>query len=155
VFFLFYWVGLAILAGLATRPVRIFTLALGATLLLWGLDGLVQLVFGVDLIGVPRAASGRLFGIFGDNQRLGVTLGVMMPLAFLPLVERKPLLAMLAFAFLTFIVSLVGGARRDGLRTPGGRRSALRAARLALSAGARRRGSGGDRQRHFHLADPY
>jgi O-antigen ligase len=108
VFFLFYWVGLAILAGLATRPVRIFTLALGVTLLLWGLDGLVQLVFGVDLIGVPRAASGRLFGIFGDNQRLGVTLGVMMPLAFLPLVERKPLLAMLAFAFLTFIVSLVG-----------------------------------------------
>lgn len=108
VFFLFYWVGLAVLTGLASRPARFFTAALGATLVFWGVDALIQLIFGVDLFGIPRAASGRLFGIFGDNQHLGVMLGVMMPLAFMPLVERKPLLAMLAFAFLTFIVSLVG-----------------------------------------------
>lgn len=108
VFFLFYWVGLAVLTGLASRPARFLTVALGATLVFWGIDALIQLIFGVDLFGIPRAASGRLFGIFGDNQHLGVMLGVMMPLAFLPLVERKPWLAMLAYAFLTFIVSLVG-----------------------------------------------
>lgn len=108
ILFVFYWVGLAILTGLASRPARLLTVALGATLVFWGFDGLVQLIFGVDLLGIPRVASGRLLGIFGDNQRLGVSLGVMMPLAFMPLVARRPLLAMLVYAFLAFIVSLVG-----------------------------------------------
>ena len=104
----FHWIGLAILAGLAGKPPRWMLLALAATLCFWAVDALVQWVFGVDFLGVPRAPSGRLLGIFGDNQRLGFMLGVMMPLVILPLVRDRPYTAMACYGFLAFIVGLVG-----------------------------------------------
>lgn len=143
----FHWVGLAVLSGLAAKPPRWLLLALGATLCFWALDALVQLILGVDLLGVPRAQSGRLLGIFGDNQRLGFMLGVMMPLVIVPLARARPYAAMLCYGFLAFIVGMVGSraaivfALLAGAvlfhRLPGWRhRLGLLGAGLAIVAGA-------------------
>lgn len=143
----FHWVGLAVLSGLATKPPRWLLLALGATLCFWALDALVQLILGVDLLGVPRAQSGRLLGIFGDNQRLGFMLGVMMPLVIVPLARARPYAAMVCYGFLAFIVGMVGSraaivfALLAGVvlfhRLPGWRhRLGLLGASLAIVAGA-------------------
>lgn len=143
----FHWVGLAVLSGLAAKPPRWLLLALGATLCFWALDALVQLILGVDLLGVPRAQSGRLLGIFGDNQRLGFMLGVMMPLVIVPLARARPYAAMVCYGFLAFIVGMVGSraaivfALLAGAvlfhRLPGWRhRLGLLGAGLAIVAGA-------------------
>jgi O-antigen ligase len=103
-----YCVGLVLLAGLASRPARQFSLGVTVILLFWALDGIVQWLFGVDLFGVPLNVQGRVFGLFADNQRMGYLLGVLIPVATLPLAARRPYLAMALYAALTFAVGLVG-----------------------------------------------
>jgi O-antigen ligase len=105
---LFYWVGLALLLGLDARPIHYFTLGVGATLLLWAVDALVQWRMGVDLIGVPLNPQGRVFGPFADNQHLGFLTGVLLPVVTLPLAERRPVGAVVLFGLLTFVIGLVG-----------------------------------------------
>jgi O-antigen ligase len=105
---LFYWVGLALRLGLDARPIRWFALGVGATLLLWALDALIQWRLGVDLLGLPLHPQGRVFGPFGDNQRLGFLAGILLPIVTLTLADRRPIAAVLVFGLLTFVIGLVG-----------------------------------------------
>ncbi|MBK6743204.1 MAG: O-antigen ligase family protein [Hydrogenophilales bacterium] len=103
-----YWVGLVMLAGLASRPIRLLTWGITATLLFWSLDALLQWSYGVDLLGIPLHPEGRVLGIFRDNQHLGVMLGVLLPVLVLPLAKPRPAAAMACFGLVTFVIGLSG-----------------------------------------------
>jgi len=106
---LYYWVGLALVAGLASEQ-RLARMGrwLGWLFLFWCVDGLVQLAAGVDLFGVPLKNEGRVVGLFGDNLRMAVIMAVTMPIVLWPLAGRRPLLAVAALALFTLIIGLSG-----------------------------------------------
>lgn len=101
-----YWMALALLAGLSSRPMRLFLLSIGMTFALWAIDSLTQWRLGVDLFGVPLYET-RVTGPF-PNLRMSVILGICMPLLLFPMSRRWPIAAVLAWGLLTFIVGMSG-----------------------------------------------
>jgi len=97
--------GLFICHALAAPGARERLLALaGALLALWVLDGGVQWLLGVDLLG-QASAGGRISGPFGDDSRkLGTTFAVLAPLLWVCAQRRFPawvlVVAVLASAWL-------------------------------------------------------
>lgn len=111
VLLLHYWVGLALLRGLGGNGHAAMAGWIGLVLLLWLADGMVQWVFGVDLLGIPMN-EGRVVGFFADNLHLGLFVMVLMPLLLWPLAERRPWLAIWAFVALSGL-AVLSGARTN------------------------------------------
>jgi O-antigen ligase len=106
---IFFCVGLALLAGLR-RPQDLAWLNrwLLVVVLAWVLDGFVQLALGVDLLGHPILADGRILGPFQDNLRLGLFVTLLMPLVLWDLTRRRPLLSLLLILAIGVIAALSG-----------------------------------------------
>ena len=102
-----YWAGLAMLAGLASRPTIMFITAIGLIFALWATDGLVQWHWGSDLLGIPLWDT-RVVGPFGDNLRMSVMMGIMLPVILYPLSKRWPWISILVLALLTLVIALSG-----------------------------------------------
>lgn len=107
---LYFWVGLAILTGLAHRPPVYLSIGIGLVLALWAVDGLFQRFHGVDIFGYGLGVDGRIYGPFGDNQRLGYIMGVMLPVVLWPWTRSHPRTVIAAFLLAIFVISL-GGSR--------------------------------------------
>jgi O-antigen ligase len=102
-----YFVAVALIAGLSSRPPLWFSRALGLIFGLWIIDGLIQWHFGVDILGVPLLDN-RIVEPFGDNLRMSVLMGVMMPIALFPLSARQPVIALLFYVGITCVIGLSG-----------------------------------------------
>jgi hypothetical protein len=107
---LHFWAGLAMLSGLGSRPSLKLSIGIGLTLAFWCVDGLIQRFHGSDLFGFGLGTDGRIFGPFGDNQRLGFIIGVMLPVVLWPWVRQHPRGVLGAFLLAIFIIGL-GGSR--------------------------------------------
>ena len=107
---LYALVGIGLIASVSD-PVqwRRLRIALGCVLLAWILDSYVQFLFGVDFLGVPISADGRVVGLFGDNLRQAIILAALAPLLLSWLSERFGLpAAAVAYLALLGIVILSG-----------------------------------------------
>jgi O-antigen ligase len=102
-----YFAGIALLTGLGEGRDRPFGVVLGLVLGFWVLDGLAQWQFGQDLFGVPLVDN-RVVGPFGDNLRMSVMLGVLMPVWLFPLAARRPLPAVLGYLACAGVIALSG-----------------------------------------------
>lgn len=108
VLLLHYWVGLALLSGLAGPGHPRMARWLGLLLLFWAADGALQFALGRDLFGVPISEDGRVLGPFAGNMHMGLFLVVLMPLLLWPLARTRPWLAILLFVPLGAISALAG-----------------------------------------------
>jgi hypothetical protein len=107
---LHFWAGLAIIFGLSARPPLQLSIGIALTLVFWAVDGLIQRFHGSDLFGFGLGVDGRIFGPFGDNQRLGYITGVMLPVVLWPWVRQYPRQVIGAILLAIFIIGL-GGSR--------------------------------------------
>ena len=106
---LFGLAGLALLHALRDAGHRQWLVKwLGVVLLLWAFDGLVQYLFGRDLLGIPLTADGRVQGMFEGNLHLALLLSVLAPLALALLLPLGPSWALAAFAVVAVVVALSG-----------------------------------------------
>ncbi len=87
-------------------------LALWITVLVivWVADGLIQFIFGRDLLGIPTLHGRRVVGIFRDNTHFATYLATLTPLLFLTLLPRSRLLTIVVI-ILTAIVIVLSGVR--------------------------------------------
>lgn len=109
VLLLHYWVGIALLHGLRQPGHALAAKAIGLTLLLWILDGVIQFIFGRDLFGMPlETTQMRITGPFDGNLHMGLFIVVLMPLLLWPLARTRPWTTMLLFVPLSAISALAG-----------------------------------------------
>ncbi len=111
-----FFAGHFVIWALRERRSADLFLALSAALIgFWVIDGAIQLVIGIDLLGLERSPD-RLNGIFGKR---GIKFGpVLSVLAALPLcfaAARLPRLAALLFALITLFVVFAAGSRAGWL----------------------------------------
>jgi len=81
-------------------------------LLVWLGDGLIQFVFGRDLLGIPMGSDGRMMGPFPDNLHFGLFLTLLMPVMLWRMVEKRPLAAIAVIALIGFAAGM-GGTRSN------------------------------------------
>ncbi len=74
----------------------------------WLVDGLIQFIFGRDLLGIPTYNLRRVVGIFGDNTHFGVYLATLTPLLTLAFLKRSRLLTATAIILTATVVALTG-----------------------------------------------
>jgi len=74
----------------------------------WVVDGLIQFIFGRDLLGIPTYEARRVVGIFGDNTHFGVYLATLTPLLALTLLTRSRLLTATIIILTAVVVALTG-----------------------------------------------
>ena len=84
------------------------TLWIAILVSLWIVDGLIQFIFGRDLLGIPTYEARRVVGIFGDNTHFGVYLGTLTPLLALTLLTRSRLLTATIIILTAVVVALTG-----------------------------------------------
>ena len=77
---------------------------------LWIVDGLVQFIFGRDLLGIPTYEARRVVGIFGDNTHFGSYIATLTPLLVLTLLPRSRGLT-IVILILAAITIVLSGAR--------------------------------------------
>jgi O-antigen ligase len=84
------------------------TLWIAILVCFWAVDGLIQFIFGKDLLGIPTQHGKRVVGIFRDNVHIGVYLATLMPLLALTLMKRSRLLAAAMIILAATVVVLTG-----------------------------------------------
>ncbi len=106
---LFFPMGVALVDVFRDTQLR-ERLALWITVLLivWVIDGLVQFIFGRDLLGIPIYSARRVVGIFGDNTHFGIYLATLTPLLALTLLRHSRFLAAIAIILTAVVVMLTG-----------------------------------------------
>lgn len=109
------WVVGSVLIEVLRQPgaLRLLRTGLAATVALWIVDGLVQLLLGFDLLGVPQAGEGeaaRVVGFYGNRLYLPWSLTLGLPVLIWALIPGRPYLAMLALAA-AGVVILASGVR--------------------------------------------
>jgi len=77
-------------------------------LLVWMVDGLIQYVFGRDLLGYPLTVDGRLTGVFRGNMSLSTILAILMPVAFWYFMRKRPQVVPAIFVGAGIVAVLVG-----------------------------------------------
>jgi O-antigen ligase len=106
---LFYMAGLALMHGLKTEADHAWLQRwLMIVLLVWLGDGLIQFVFGYDVLGIPMGSDGRMMGPFPDNLHFGLFLTVLMPIMLWRMVEKRPLAAIAVIALIGFAAGMSG-----------------------------------------------
>jgi O-antigen ligase len=111
---LYFLVGLALIHVLRSDTKRLW-LAKWITIiaLVWAVDGVIQYVFGKDLLGNPLFRDGRVTGFFSSgNMSLSNILAILLPIPLWYLM-RTNLLAVFAFYMLAGIVAVLVGLRND------------------------------------------
>lgn len=108
---LYFLAGVALIHSLRRDAGRVWlATAIGLTLALWLVDGLVQYFLGRDLIGVPLTPDGRIVGAFGDNLRLALLLAVLAPVGLWLLLPKGAVWVIGAYLAGAF-VALLSGSR--------------------------------------------
>ncbi len=106
---LFYPMGVVLVHVFRDTQLR-ERLALWITVLLivWVIDGLIQFIFGRDLLGIPTYDARRVVGIFGNNTHFGIYLATLTPLLIMTLLRRSRLLAAVMVTLTATVVVLTG-----------------------------------------------
>lgn len=109
---LYFLVGLALMHALRGDAQRLWLAKwLTIFMLVWAVDGLIQYIFGRDLLGTPLYVDGRITGFFSrGNMNLSNMLAILLPIPLWYLM-RKNLLAMFAFFMLAGVVAVLVGVR--------------------------------------------
>lgn len=108
---LFFVMGVALVRVLRGDDVRQWLgLWITVVLALWVADGLVQYLFGQDLVGIPTGPQRRVTGLFAENIHLPILLALLLPIAIAFLQRQWALLALLIF-ILGSAVAVLSGAR--------------------------------------------
>lgn len=109
---LYFLVGVALIHALRGDAERLWLAKwITAIMLVWAVDGLIQYIFGRDLLGIPLYKDGRVTGFFArGNMSLSNILSMLLPIALWYLL-RKNVLAMLAFFILAVVIAMVVGSR--------------------------------------------
>jgi O-antigen ligase len=109
---LFFWVGVALIRILRGDAARHWLSKwITVILVLWIVDGLIQYVFGRDLIGVPIALQNRVTGMFYHNLRLPVLLALLLPIGIAFLVVRFRVWSGVLLLLAGSITAALSGAR--------------------------------------------
>lgn len=104
---LFYMAGLTLMHGLKTEADHAWLQRwLMIVLLVWLGDGLIQFVFGRDLLGIPMGSGNQMMGPFPDNLHLGLFLTVLMPIMLWRMVKQRPLAAIAIIALIGFAAGM-------------------------------------------------
>ena len=111
---LYFLVGLALMHALRGDAQRLWLAKwLTIVMLVWAVDGLIQYIFGRDLLGTPLYVDGRITGFFSrGNMSLSNMLAILLPIP-LWYFMRKNLLAMFAFFMLAGVVAVLVGVRNS------------------------------------------
>jgi len=109
---LYFLVGLALLHALRGDAQRMWLAKwLTIFMLVWAVDGVIQFMFGRDLLGIPLYRDGRVTGFFSTgNMSLSNILAILLPIPLWHFM-RKDFLAMFAFFMLAGIVAVLVGSR--------------------------------------------
>jgi O-antigen ligase len=106
---LFYMAGLALMHGLKTEADHAWLQRwLMIVLSVWLGDGLIQFVFGRDLLGIPMGSDGRMMGPFPDNLHFALFMTVLMPVMLWRMVKEHPLAAIAIIALIGFAAGMSG-----------------------------------------------
>lgn len=109
VLMLFFVAGLALMQGLKTETDHAWMQRwLTIVLLVWLGDGLIQFIFGHDLLGNPMGADGRMMGPFPDNLHFALFLAVLMPIMLWRMAKERPLAAIAVIALIGFAAGMSG-----------------------------------------------
>ena len=106
----FYFAGLFIIATFAETPISALVSRIISWLVLFLLfDGLIQVIFGIDLFGYPYP-DGRINGPFGENLKLGLIVALLSPFVLFSSnrINRVPGVAVLG---LLLLITLLSGSR--------------------------------------------
>jgi len=106
---LYFLVGLALVHVLHGDAQRLWLAKwLTIVLLVWMVDGLIQYVFGRDLLGYPLTDNGRLTGVFRGNLGLSTIIAILMPIAGWYFMRNRPLVVHAMFIGAGVVALLVG-----------------------------------------------
>jgi O-antigen ligase len=97
------WVVGSVLIEVLRQPgaLRLLKTVLAVTVAIWIFDGLVQMLVGFDLLGIPKAGEGveaRVVGLYGNHLYLPWSLTLGLPVLVWALIPTRPFLALLALA---------------------------------------------------------
>lgn len=109
VLMLFFVAGLALMHGLKTEADHAWMQRwLAIVLMVWLGDGLIQYVFGYDVLGIPMGSDGRMMGPFPDNLHFALFLTVLMPIMLWRMAKEHPLAAIAIIALIGFTAGMSG-----------------------------------------------
>jgi len=109
VLILFFVAGLALMQGLKTEADHAWLQCwLMIVLLVWLGDGLIQFVFGRDLLGIPMGSDGQMMGPFPGNLHFGLFMTVLMPIMLWRMAKERPLAAIAVIALIGFAAGMSG-----------------------------------------------
>jgi len=81
---------------------------LAIVLMVWLADGLIQYVFGYDVLGIPMGSGGRIMGPFPDNLHFALFMTVLMPIMLWRMAKEHPLAAIATIALIGFAAGMSG-----------------------------------------------
>lgn len=109
VLMLFFVVGLALMQSLKTEDGHAWMQRwLAIVLMVWLGDGLIQYVFGYDVLGIPMGSDGRIMGPFPDNLHFALFLTVLMPIMLWRMAKEHPVAAIAIIALIGFVAGMSG-----------------------------------------------
>jgi len=109
VLMLFFVAGLALMHGLKREADHAWMQRwLAIVLMVWLGDGLIQYVFGYDVLGIPMGSDGRMMGPFPDNLHFALFLTVLMPIMLWRMTKEHPLAAIAIIALIGFAAGMSG-----------------------------------------------
>ncbi len=109
VLMLFFVAGLALMQGLKTEAEHAWMQRwLAIVLMVWLGDGLIQYVFGYDVLGIPMGSDGRIMGPFPDNLHFALFLTVLMPIMLWRMAKEHPVAAIAIIALIGFVAGMSG-----------------------------------------------
>jgi len=83
--------GLAVIHALRDDAQRLWLAKwITVAMIVWIADGLIQYIFGKDLLGYPLTIDGRLTGIFHGSLALSGTLVILLPIAVSYFMRKHP-----------------------------------------------------------------
>lgn len=112
------WVIGSVLIQVLRQPgaLKLLRTVLAVTVAIWIVDGLVQMVLGFDLLGIPKTdegAGGRVVGFYGNHLYLPWSLILGLPVLIWMLMPGRPYLALSALALAGVVI--VGTGVRSAL----------------------------------------
>jgi len=112
---LYYLVGISLVHSLTDATNREWLNKwVGIIILIWTVDGLIQYLFGKDMLFIPLSLDGRVVGLFDTNLRLSLYLSVLLPMLMTWILKRNQALAVVIFLLVSIVV-ILSGARASWL----------------------------------------
>jgi len=106
--------GLAVIHALRGDAQRLWLAKwITIAMIVWIADGMIQYLFGKDLLGYPLTVDGRLTGVFHGSLPLSGTLAILLPISAWHMLRKHPLGALAMFIGCGIVAVLV--ATRNAL----------------------------------------